>query len=133
MKTANKARWCILAVDAGLLIFALLARHLAATMMKYLPECVYSPAGITCPACGATRCVRYLFSGQPFTAFRLHPYIFLLIFYLAVALIILNIGYLLNKNRFRKIGMTMVGSRAIILLAAGFGIFGMIRLFVTLP
>ena len=129
----KKQKLTMLAVDAGLVAVGLIARWLSAVMLQSFPECVFSGGGITCPACGGTRCVRFFFTGRFAEAFQMHPYIFCLIWYLAAALLVLNIGYLADLRRFRKLGRAMVGSYAVIALTVGFAIFGTVRLFVTLP
>ena len=94
----NKKRRFILILDAALVAFALAAKHIAAWMMAYLPDCMYAKRGIMCPSCGGTRCVRNFFSGRFAEAFALNPFIFLLIIYLGIALVLGNIGCLFGHR-----------------------------------
>lgn len=133
MNEVKKGRAGILLLDAGLLGFGLIAKHLAAAMIGYLPDCIFARRGITCPTCGATRCVRELFSGHLAQAFRLHPFLFGLCFYLAAALLLLNAGYLLPHRPCQRAGKAMVSGKAILLLSIGYALFGIIRMILTLP
>lgn len=133
MNEVTKGRRGILLLDGALLIFALVAKFLAMAMIKYLPDCVFARHGITCPACGATRCVRELFSGHFAQAFMLHPFLFCLSFYLAAAWVLLNVGYLVPQKQGQKIGRAMIGGKAVIILTVLYALFGIIRVFLTLP
>lgn len=128
----KKGRLGILLLDAGLLGFGLVAKFLASAMIDYLPDCIFARVGITCPACGATRCVRELFSGHWKTAFLLHPFLFCLSFYLAVALLLLNIGYLVPQKHCKTVGRAMMGPKAIIVLSILYALFGVARMVLTL-
>lgn len=133
MDHIKKGRWGILLLDGLLLAFGLSAKFLAVTMIDLLPDCIFARGGITCPACGATRCVRELFSGHFGQAFRLHPFLFCLCFYLAAAVLFLNVGYLVPQSRCQKIGKTMIGVRAVIILTVLYALFGIVRMVLTLP
>ena len=129
----KKGRRGILLLDGVLLVFALTAKLLASAMIDYLPDCVFARVGITCPACGATRCVRALFSGHFGQAFLLHPFLFCLCFYLAAALVLLNAGYLIPQSRCRTLGKAMLSGKAAILLSILYALFGIARMLLTLP
>lgn len=129
MNQIRKGRLTMLAVDGGVLLLGLLAKFLATFMIDWLPDCIYGRWGVTCPACGATRCVREFSSGRFAVAFRLHPFFFCLIFYLAAAMLLLNLGFLLPQQHCQKLGKAMVGPRAIIILAVIYAVFGLSRMF----
>lgn len=133
MSDIKKGRRGILLLDGALLILALIAGPLASAMIRYLPDCIFARVGITCPACGATRCVRALFSGHLGQAFLLHPFLFCLCFYLAAAWGLLNVGYLIPQNRCQSVGRAMVGGKAVIALCALYALFGIVRMLLTLP
>jgi hypothetical protein len=133
MDTVKKGRRGILVLDGALLLCALGAKFLASAMIRWLPDCLFAGVGLTCPTCGATRCVREFFSGHFAIAFRLNPFIFCLIPYFAMALVLLNIGYLLPQQHCKQIGKAMIGEKAIGLLAIAFAIFGIGRMLLTLP
>ena len=133
MDQIKKNRLWMLAIDGALLLLGILIRPLAVAMIRWLPDCIFSWSGITCPSCGATRCVRELFSGHWKAAFLLHPFFFCLCFYLAVALAVLNVGYLVPQRHCQKIGNAMVGGRAIVILSILYALFGLIRTVLTLP
>lgn len=129
----KKGRRNILLLDGGLLIFALVAKVLASAMIDYLPDCIFARMGLTCPACGATRCVRALFSGHWAQAFALHPFLFCLIFYLAAALLLLNLGYLIPQTHCRKAGSAMISGKTVIMLSILYALFGIARMLIMLP
>lgn len=122
----------MLLLDGLLLLGAACAKFLAAAMIEYLPDCVFARVGITCPACGATRCVRAFFSGHFSEAFALHPFIFCLIWYLAAGLLALNLGYVFGEKHCQRIASAMLGGKAIIALAVIYAIFGVIRMLLRL-
>ena len=133
MFDVKKGRRGILLLDGLLLSLALVAKYLAVGMITYLPDCIFARVGITCPSCGATRCVRELFSGNFGQAFALHPFLFCLCFYLAGAWILLNLGYLIPQNHCQKIGKALVSGKAIIILSVLYAVFGIIRMLLMLP
>lgn len=133
MLDIKKGRRGILILDGLLLSFALAAKFLAKAMIDYLPDCIFAKRGITCPACGATRCVQELFSGHLGKAFLLHPFLFCLTFYLTGVWLLLNVGYLLPQLHCKKIGRTMVGGKAVVILSVLYALFGIIRMVLTLP
>lgn len=133
MRDIKKGRCGILILDGVLLSFGLAAKFLAGVMIDYLPDCIFARRGITCPACGATRCVKELFSGHWGKAFLLHPFLFCLSFYLAVALLLLNIGYLVPERHCQAVGRAMISPKAIIVLSILYALFGIARMLLTLP
>jgi len=133
MLDIKRGRLGILLLDAVLSGFGLVAKFLASAMIDYLPDCIFARVGITCPACGATRCVKELFSGHWGKAFLLHPFLFCLSFYLAVALLLLNIGYLVPERHCQAVGRAMISPEAIIVLSILYALFGIARMLLTLP
>lgn len=119
--------------DGILLLAVPLAAPLANWMIGALPPCFFATRGITCPSCGATRCVRALFSCQLGEAFAFHPFLFLLIFYLALTLVLANLGILLRRSRIEKISLAMVSPAAILVLSVIYTVFGVVRAIVLLP
>lgn len=59
----------------------------------------YKNTGILCPGCGGTRCVQSLLKGDIINAFKYHAIFTIGIIYL----LILNVIYLINKNKEKKI------------------------------
>lgn len=133
MASINKKRFIILAVDAAAVLFGTLGSFLATAMLRWLPDCIFAPWGIVCPSCGSTRCVKELLCGNWHQAFLLHPFLFCLSFYLAGALLLLNVGYLVPQGHCRKLGEAMIGPRAIIILSILYAAFGIARMLLTLP
>ena len=127
----KKGRWGILILDAGVLIFGLAAKFLASAMIDYLPDCVFARVGILCPSCGATRCVRELFSGHWGEAFMLNPFWFCLSLYLAAVLVLLNLGYLAGQKQCLKLGKAMISTKAIVILGILYVLFGIGRTLLT--
>lgn len=122
----------VLILDAVLVLGGLCVLPLAKWMIAYMPPCVFAQIGITCPSCGATRCVREFFSLHFGQAFLFHPIIFLIMIYLGVALALLNIGWLLGHKLSEKIALAMFSVRAITAMAIIYAVFGVIRAVVLL-
>lgn len=125
----NKKIASVLCLDGVLLLLALAVRPLSRWMMRNVPTCPVAAAGLQCPACGSTRCVRYFFSGEFLVSFSMNPAVFLLIVYLGAALILLNVGALMKADRLEKIARAMTGWRAVIIWAIAFVLFGVVRNF----
>lgn len=69
-------------------------------LIQWVPSCwIYEAIGILCPACGGTRCVKEFMRGNWFQAFFYHEIFFVLIIYL----LMINIVYIINLNRKKKI------------------------------
>lgn len=117
----------ILLLDGAIALALPLLSPLANWMMAALPACLFAERGITCPSCGATRCVRALFGGDFGAAFFFHPFLFLLIFYLVLALLLANFGILLRRPRIEKAALAMVNPRAVLILCLLYLAFGLIR------
>ena len=124
----KKKRFVIL-LDLFLVLFALAAVPLTGWMFTAIPDCPATKLGLLCPSCGGTRCVRYFFSGQFAEAFAVNPFFFALILYLGAALVLLNVGILLNVKQAERIARAMTGWWAVVLCAVLFAIFGAVRNF----
>ena len=59
----------------------------------------FETTGILCPSCGGTRCVQSLLRGDIINAFKYHVVFTIGIIYL----LILNVVYLINRNKKMKI------------------------------
>ena len=114
-------------MDVGLVALILAAGFLSRWMIATLPPCPFVAAGLLCPACGGTRCVRYLTQGAFAEAFAVNPFVFLLVFYVGIGLILLNIGVLAKAQRVEKIACAMLGWQAVIVCAVLFVVFGVLR------
>lgn len=125
----KKKKLYVRLLDLGLVALALTAKVLTGWMLRLIPACPFALAGVLCPACGGTRCVRYFFSGQFAAAFWVNPFFFVLIWYLAAALVLLNVGVLLKARRAETLARAMTGWQAVIVCAALFAIFGVVRNF----
>ena len=69
--------------------------------LQIVPPCwVFQTTGLLCPACGGTRCVLYLLKGDWVRAFFSHIVFFISILYIWM----INIIYLINVNKKKKIG-----------------------------
>ena len=94
----NKKKLLIFGLDMTLVVLAISTRWISGLMMRWIPPCPSLELGLLCPACGGTRCVRYLASGQIVDAFRMNPYFFVSILYLGVLLMLLNSSVLFGKG-----------------------------------
>ncbi len=94
----NKKSRIIIGIEIGALIgFYIFVNSKYLTM---LPDCwVYEATGLLCPACGGTRCVVHMLKGNWIEAFFSHMVFFIGILYLLA----INIVYLINLNREKKI------------------------------
>ena len=131
MDPIKKKRLWILGIDAAAVILGIAARPLAVGLIRWLPDCIFARMGVVCPSCGATRCVRELFSGHWKAAFLLHPFVFCLSFYLAAALVLLNAGYLFSRRHCQRVGEAMVSGQAIVILSILYSLFGIARTFLN--
>jgi len=116
-------------IDGAVAAFLLAAPYLASWMMAHLPSCPFAEAGVLCPACGGTRCVASLMSGEVGNAFSHHPYFLLLFVYLAVLLFVYHVGVLFRVTFAKKIAVFMADYRMVIAWAVAFAIFGLLRNF----
>ena len=123
-----KKKYVVL-LDMGLVALALAARWLTAWMMSVIPDCPVTRFGLLCPACGGTRCVRSFLAFQWGTAVSLNPFFFVLIWYLGLALILLNVGILGNVRWAKRIAGMMLHWRMVVVAAVLFGLFGVVRNF----
>lgn len=126
----GRKRILILAADGLILAMALLLPQIAGAMIEGGPPCVSLQLGFLCPSCGATRCVRYFFSGQFAQAFAMNPYIFGLILYGAVWLAAVNVHILAGRAGAGKLVRGMISPTVVIVLAVGFALFGILRNFI---
>lgn len=123
-------RKVVLLLDGVLLVAVTLAVPMAKWMLWALPDCALAKVGVLCPSCGGTRCVRAFFSGEFGAAFSFNPFFFVLIWYLAAALVLLNVGVLLKVKWAERVARVMTGGTAVIIAAITFAIFGVVRNFV---
>lgn len=96
-------------------------------MSKYFPRCIFLEMGFLCPACGGTRCVYNIASGNFLKAFTLNPFIFLLVLYVILVVMLLNINYLFNVSFLKKTLAAMVHYKAVIVIAVLYALFGIVR------
>ena len=120
-------------LDAAMVLGALLAVPMAKVMMAVIPPCFYAQQGITCPSCGATRCVRAFFSLQFGQSFAYHPAIFLAILYLGLGVLALNGGYLLNLSWCKKCAKFLFNPWCLGGLVLAYLVFGVIRMILLFP
>lgn len=123
----EKKKLFVLLLDLGLTILAFAAGPMTEWMLRIIPGCPVAGLGLQCPACGGTRCVRYFFSWNFADAFQANPFFFLLILYLAAALVLLNIGVMLKVQWAQRLARTMTCWQAVIATAILFAIFGVVR------
>ena len=125
----NRNKLFVILLDVGVLVIAMTAHTLTDWMLHMIPACPVATLGLLCPACGGTRCVRYFFSGRFADAFGVNPFFFSLILYLAAAMVLLNVGALLDVKKADQIARGMTNWRAVIVIAVAFAIFGIVRNF----
>ena len=120
----------VLVLDIALLILAFSMKQMAVLMSQNLPRCVFLEMGFLCPACGGTRCIYSIASGEYLLAFYYNQFIFITIIYLVLVLVLLNINYLFNIRFFRKTLSVMVHYKTIIVIVSLYAVFGILRNFI---
>ena len=123
-------RCAILILDGALLLFCLLVPFLTDFMRSYLPSCLLAAYRLPCPSCGGTRCVESFFALDFVSSFLYHPYIFCMILYGIAVVLMLNLYCLWDLNFAKKALRYMCHYKTIIILAAGYMLFGILRYFV---
>lgn len=90
----------ILIIGTEILFLLILYGFVNSSYIELIPKCwVYQNTGLLCPACGGTKCVMFLLKGNLIEAFFSHILFFIVIVYLLVV----NILYIINLNRKKKI------------------------------
>lgn len=90
----------IMIVGIEIIILISLYSFVNSKYMQIVPQCwIYQATGLLCPACGGTRCILYMLKGNWMEAFFSHMIFFIGILYL----FILNVVYLINLNKEKKI------------------------------
>lgn len=93
-------RKSILIIGIELVFLIALYSLVNSKYIEILPQCwIYKTIGLLCPACGGTRCVIQMLKGNWIKAFFSHMVFFVGILYL----LIVNIVYLINLNKEKKI------------------------------
>ena len=70
--------------------------------VQFIPSCwIYQATGILCPACGGTRCISNLLKGNWIEAFFSNMIFFVTFIYLGI----LNIIYIINLNKEKKVAV----------------------------
>lgn len=93
--------------------------------ISYIPNCwIYENTGIQCFSCGATRCIENIVKGNWLQAFQYHSVLFLTLMYLGI----INILYLINRNRKEKIGTKWYPNQKIgIIFVLGLVVYTILR------
>lgn len=95
-----KTKKTVLILGTEILVFLVLVIFLNSKYVEKIPSCwIYQATGWLCPACGGTRCVMNLFKGNLIEAFFSHILFFMGIVYLLV----INVVYLINLEKEKKI------------------------------
>ena len=122
-----KQKRLIIILDIALILLVLCSGWIAALMLRLLPDCFVTELGLQCPACGGTRCIRAIASGDFVGAFAYNPYLFGTGLLAGLLLILLNLGYVCGfprcKNLLQRINLPWL----VILWAIGFVLFGIAR------
>ncbi len=87
-------------IGIEIVIIILLYVFINSEYIEFVPNCwIHKRIGFLCPACGGTRCIINIFKGNFIKAFFSHMVFFICIIYG----IIINIVYIININREKKI------------------------------
>lgn len=115
----------VITLDLLLVAILLFGRWITNQMIDLLPTCYATSLGIQCPACGGTRCFRYIVSGNITNAFLVNPYVFLSFMLLGVLVILLNCAVLFGKGEQLLCKLARPG--LVIVWAVCFLLFGILR------
>lgn len=117
-----------LIVDGAILLLIPALGLLSKFMIFALPDtCTLYRLGLLCPACGGTRCIRELCSGNLFGAYGYNKFVFCAVFYALVGLILYNLACLLKWRAARSALKILFGKTALITIAFLYILFGIIR------
>lgn len=90
----------IIIIGVELLVLICLYIFINSEYIKIIPQCwIHKNTGLLCPSCGGTRCVIYMLKGNFIKAFFSHMIYFILFAYL----FIVNLIYLINLNKQKKV------------------------------
>lgn len=130
MRIKNK-RLFVLIADLAMLAIGFCIRPLAYIMIKTeIAKCTFYKNGILCPGCGGTRCVYNFVSGNFARSFEYHPFVFCLIWYLALIVVLFNLDFLFNLQFAKKINRFLTDYRVIVAILIAYSIFGISRNFI---
>lgn len=98
----NKKSLVIIGVE--IIALVILYGFITSQYLEMIPSCwIHRETGLLCPACGGTRCLISLLKGNWIKAFFSHTIFFIGILYL----FIINVVYIINLNREKKIATWM--------------------------
>ncbi len=96
----NKKSIIIIIIE--IIVITTLYIFINSSYIEIIPKCwVYEKTRILCPACGGTRCIINLLKGNWVEAFISHMVFFVTFIYLGV----LNVVYIINLNKEKKVAM----------------------------
>ena len=121
-------KYLILAADGLLILLLVFGKQIVTWMHTYIPPCAFYEKGLLCPACGSTRSMGALFRGDIVGAFLFHPYVFCLTIFAGLCLLTANLAHVANVPWAKRIGAVIFRGTTVIVLAAGFAIFGVGRM-----
>lgn len=119
----------LLLADLCLLALVLAVPRLTNWMLESWPDCWVTKAGLLCPACGGTRCVRFLAQGRIWEALQSNWYMCLLLAYGGVLLLLSHFMVFSRMTIAGKALRILIKNAVLISLCVGFAIFGILRNF----
>lgn len=125
-----KKRILIAAIDIVTALSMVFIYFFSRFMLKNFPPCYFAERGFLCPACGGTRCVAALCSGNIIEAFKYNAMFFLMFLYIGAFIVFLNIAFISGSAFFDKAWRKMINPYILIAWAIGFAVFGILRNFV---
>ena len=94
---------------------------------KGTTPCYYWQFNLQCPACGGTRCLYNIASGEFLNAFWLNPYVFCTVVLSVGILILMNVAVFCMKEQGQKLLKYILRTKWLIVWAVGFAVFGILR------
>ena len=125
----KRKEWILLVSDIALFALVLASPKIAEWMLGWVQDCWVAEMGLLCPACGGTRCIRFLSQGRILEAIQSNWYVCLLLLYGGVLLGLTNLAVLFRVEFARKAVKKLCNSWVLIVLFAGFAVFGVLRNF----
>ena len=115
-------------IDGALLVLIPVLGFFSRLMIFALPDtCTLYRLGLLCPACGGTRCIRELCSGNFFAAYGYNKFVFCAVFYALVGLVLYNLACLFKWRAARSALNILFGKTALITIAFLYILFGIMR------
>lgn len=125
----KRKKTILLLADLGLVAAVLATPWLTGWMIDSWPACWATEFGWLCPACGGTRCVRFLAQGRIWEALQSNWYMCLLLAYGGTLLVLAHLAVFARLRVAKKAVNVLCKDAVPVALCVGFALFGILRNF----